>query len=136
MGYALEETMKEAEQTADQIKNWNPALTRSGVYYNNAHALLNMIRDLKETIRELSFYGVEKKIEDFVDITSLHVAGNYKEIVSKYSDYPIWACDFNGWCLVGETLDEVESIDQVEQNVKRDEYTKHHISKIQKEKNE
>ena len=125
MGYDLKDTLIEARWYAKTINEWDPALTRAGVYYNDATSLLNLIRDLKDKLKELSFYGVEKRLDDFVNIRSLKVAGNYKEIVSKYSDYPLWACDFNGYCLVGNDLDKIESIDRIEQNVIRDEHIKH-----------
>jgi hypothetical protein len=134
MEFNLKDQLKETEWYAEKIKNWDPAKTREGVYCDNAEILLNLIRGFKQCLKDLSEFGIDKKIEDYVDIASLKVAGNYEEIVSKYLGYPIWACDFNGFCLVGENLDEVESIDRIEQNIKRGEWTEHLIKKAKGEK--
>ena len=40
-------------------------------------------------------------MEDWTDITQLGCAAEYKKRVDRKSSYPIWACDFDGNCIVG-----------------------------------
>jgi len=75
--------------------------------------------------------GIESLIEELENIESgmseedfknwwdkngsdLPVSATYRDRVLKRSSYPIWACDDEGFCLVGATADEIEYIDDIE----------------------
>jgi hypothetical protein len=53
-------------------------------------------------------------MEDWTDITQLGCAAEYKKRVDRKSSYPIWACDFDGNCIVGAGEWSIEHIDEID----------------------
>ena len=53
-------------------------------------------------------------LDDWTDIKQLGCAGEYKERVDKKSSYPIWACDFDGNCIIGASKWSIEHIDEID----------------------
>ena len=45
------------------------------------------------------------------ELTSLPTSDRHN--ITKYASYPIWACDDEGYCLVGESADEIEHINEI-----------------------
>ena len=53
-------------------------------------------------------------LSDWTDINKLGCAAKYKEHVDRKANYPIWACDFEGNCIVGICEWYIEHIDDIE----------------------
>ena len=53
-------------------------------------------------------------LKDWTDITQLGCAAEYKERVDRKLSYPIWACDFDGNCIVGTGEWYIEHIDEID----------------------
>lgn len=80
------------------IKSWKP--------FNSIHALKESIDDLKLT---------EGCIEDHFDVTNLPTTKieRFAKKVQYNASYPIWSCDDDGYCLVGEQMDQIEHIYEI-----------------------
>lgn len=46
--------------------------------------------------------------------SNLPVSPEYRKRVSALASYPIWACNDDGFCLVGATADEIEHITDID----------------------
>lgn len=57
----------------------------------------------------------EISIADWTDIKQLGCAAQHKKRVDKKASYPIWACDFEGNCLVCTSELYIEHIDEIEE---------------------
>lgn len=66
------------------------------------------VRELKNIIDQIAEVERDAGVSRF-DISSLPT----EEIPVGLETYPVWACDKAGRCLVGETADEVEDMDQI-----------------------
>jgi hypothetical protein len=53
-------------------------------------------------------------LDDWTDITQLGCAAEYKERVDRKLSYPIWACDFDGNCIVGTGEWYIEHMDEID----------------------
>jgi len=89
-------------EIVERIGLWNPEFQRTSV-------LLNLLNELTEVL-----YGtLELKLDKYVNLRALPVREFFKDVVDKYSAYPIWTCDFEGSCLVGAEKFEIEPIDLI-----------------------
>lgn len=89
-------------EIVERIGLWNPEFQRTLV-------LLNLLKELTEVL-----YGtLELKLDKYINLRALPVREFFKDIVDKYSAYPIWTCDFEGSCLVGAEKFEIEPIDLI-----------------------
>lgn len=95
--------INDIEAIATEIKAWDPEK-------QSAKSLLELIAEFIDVCKNSNL-----ELDECVDIKSLGVAEKYKENVLKHSDYPIWACDYDGNCLVGDKL-KIEHIDTVVAN--------------------
>lgn len=68
------------------------------------------IAELMDLTKDLEEQG------EHIDMTSLPVAPEFKEQVDEYSNYPIWACDIKGRCLVGNDAKDIENITDIVSN--------------------
>lgn len=90
------------KEIVERIGLWNPEFQRTGV-------LLNLLNELTEML-----YGtLDLKLDKYVNLRTLPVRDFFKDVVDKYSAYPIWTCDFEGSCLVGADKFEIEPIDLI-----------------------
>ena len=48
-----------------------------------------------------------------LDMDSLPHEDQIPTVLLPHTDYPIWACDTNNLCLVGESADEIEHADDI-----------------------
>jgi hypothetical protein len=102
-----DQARRRAEEKATKARTWDPET-------QSAHELNMALRHLYEAVDLLNhFTGLEQKITDFLDTTSLPVAEAYRDLVDRESDYPIWACDSRGFCITGEDLRGVEHIAEI-----------------------
>ncbi len=85
--------------TIDRIKNWN---------MNNINELKKMIEHVERECDELGLHSDELGL----DITSLPTT----PVPGGVADYPVWACDRTGMCLVGDN--EVESLKEIIESYK------------------
>ncbi|AKB54871.1 hypothetical protein MSBR2_0536 [Methanosarcina barkeri 227] len=94
----------------EKIGLWNPEFQRTSV-------LLKLLNELIEVL-----YGtLDLKLDKYVNLRALPVREFFKDVVDKYSDYPIWTCDFEGSCLVGAEKFEIEPVDSILQRFEDDE---------------
>ena len=89
-------------EIVERIGLWNPEFQRTLV-------LLNLLNELTEVLQST----LDLKLDRYVNLRSLPVREFFKDIVDKYSAYPIWTCDFEGSCLVGKEKFEIEPIDLI-----------------------
>ena len=90
------------KEIVEKIDLWNPEMQRTIV-------LLKLLNELTEVL-----YGIlDIKLDKYVNLRALPVREFYKDVVDKYSAYPIWTCDFEGSCLVGTEKFEIERIDAI-----------------------
>lgn len=89
-------------EIVERIGLWNPEFQRTLV-------LLNLLKELTEVLCGT----LELKLINYVNLRALPVREFFKDIVEKYSAYPIWTCDFEGSCLVGAEKFEIEPIDLI-----------------------
>jgi hypothetical protein len=90
------------KEIVEKISLWNPEMQRTIV-------LFNLLNELTEVL-----YGVlDIKMDKYVNLRAFPVREFYKDVVDKYSAYPIWTCDFEGSCLVGAEKFEIERIDAI-----------------------
>ena len=64
-------------------------------------------------LTEVLYGTLDLKLEKYVNLHALPVREFFKDVVDKYSAYPIWTCDFEGSCLVGAEKLEIEPIDLI-----------------------
>ena len=96
------EQYKKVNEIVERIGLWNPEFQRTGV-------LLKLLTELTEVL-----YGtLDLKLEKYVNLHALPVREFFKDVVDKYSAYPIWTCDFEGSCLVGAEKLEIEPVDLI-----------------------
>ncbi len=53
-------------------------------------------------------------LADWTDIKQIGCAAHYKKRVDRKANYPIWACDFEGNCIVGASELYIKHIDEIE----------------------
>ena len=94
--YKKSNQQNELEKIKDAIKNWDK---------KDIEVLFNLLYDAEEICQELEY-----EFSHEIDMSSLPVSDKFKDEVDEYSTYPIWACDDNGDCLVGESADSIENI--------------------------
>lgn len=80
------------------ITTWKPSTEKIEV-------LKGYLDDLEVIVN-----AIERKIDDFVDLSDLPS----EPIPSELTSWPIWAMDFRGYCLTGN-LDEIEHIETIKQ---------------------
>lgn len=85
-----------------QIKAWDPE-------EYNAETLLRLCDEF-DRIKP----NPDITLSDWTDITKLGCAAKYKERIDINANYPIWACDFAGDCIVGTRDWYIEHIDDIE----------------------
>ncbi|MGB9938253.1 hypothetical protein [Methanosarcina sp.] len=90
------------KEIAERIGLWNPEFQRTLV-------LLNLLNELTEVLHDT----LDLKLDKYVNLRALPVREFFKDVVDKYSAYPIWTCDFEGSCLVGAEKLEIEPIDLI-----------------------
>lgn len=69
-------------------------------------------RDVKQLLLILMRLG-EKHGKNNIAYHALPHEENIPKDLRPYTDYPIWACDQRGNCLVGESGDTIESFDEI-----------------------
>jgi hypothetical protein len=84
------------------IRAWNPE-------EDTAETLLTLCDEFSRVKPDADI-----SLEDWTDITQLGWAAEYKRRVDKKSSYPIWACDFDGNCIVGAGEWSIEHIDEID----------------------
>ena len=82
-----------------KIENWDG---------KDVNELRQMLVDLKEHCATLSM-----KMDELIDTTSMPFCDRVPDEVGLY---PCWTMDQNGYCLVGDDMDNVEHIDLVKGN--------------------
>ena len=75
-----------------QIKNWDG----------------KSIYQLRDLVREM-----RTNDDTRVDMTALPHADQIPDLLQPYTSYPIWACDINGNCLVGDDADSIEHAEEI-----------------------
>lgn len=87
---------------ADQINTWN---------LRDVRDLLDLLRQMRNALTEYNEQtSASVEMDHFgVDMTSLPSADLARFGLADLTEYPIWACDGRGVCLVGATADQVES---------------------------
>ncbi len=73
------------------------------------------IQTLIDEIDELTKTMDNEEKNNWWDVngSNLPVAVKYDKIVSHNASYPIWACNDDGDCLVGDRADEIEHIEDI-----------------------
>ena len=90
------------KEIVERISLWNPEFQRTSV-------LLKLLNELTEVLYDT----LDLKLDKYIDLRALPVREFFKNVVDKYSAYPIWTCDFEGSCLVGAKKFEIEPIDLI-----------------------
>ncbi|RXA20601.1 hypothetical protein EQO05_04690 [Methanosarcina sp. MSH10X1] len=90
------------KEIVERISLWNPEFQRTLV-------LLKLINELTEVLCGT----LDLKLDQYINLRALPVREFFREVVDKYSAYPIWTCDFEGSCLVGAEKLEIEPIDSI-----------------------
>jgi hypothetical protein len=85
-----------------EIRAWNPE-------EDSAETLLTLCDEFSRVKPDADI-----SLEDWTDITQLGCAAEYKERVDRKSSYPIWACDFDGNCIVGAGEWSIKHIDEID----------------------
>lgn len=89
------------EQLAEAVRGWN---------CTSIYDLRDMLRTLRDRLAEAAESGEDfRRLDEVIDTTSLPSASLSGYGLADYTDYPIWACDDEGRCLVGADMDSVES---------------------------
>jgi hypothetical protein len=89
-------------EVIQQIKAWDPE-------EYNAEMLLRLCDEF-DRIKPNS----DITLADWTDIKQLGCAAEYKERVDRNTNYPIWACDYAGDCIVGTGEWYIKHIDDIE----------------------
>ncbi|MDQ1251162.1 MAG: hypothetical protein QG646_231 [Euryarchaeota archaeon] len=89
-------------EVVHKIKMWNPK-------EDCVETLLNLCNEFDEVKP-----NTDISLDDWIDITHLGCAAEYKERVDGRSNYPIWTCDSAGNCIVGEGKWYIENIDNID----------------------
>jgi hypothetical protein len=88
------------EQLAEAVRGWN---------CDDVHALRELLRALNARLDEARESGDDfRRLDEVIDTTNLPSASLAGFGLDGYTEYPVWACDNSGRCLVGETLDNIE----------------------------
>jgi len=97
------------DEWIEKIKNWDC----EDVYY-----LRDILRDYPKIPDAQNYYELQIYVENEWEKISdnLPIAEEFEDIVSKYSSYPIWTCDKNGFCLVGDVADSIVHIEYIKDN--------------------
>jgi hypothetical protein len=90
------------KEIVERINLWNPDFQRTLV-------LLKLINELTEVLCGT----LDLKLDKYINLRALPVREFFRDVVDKYSTYPIWTCDFEGSCLVGAEKLEIEPIDLI-----------------------
>lgn len=88
------------------INNWNK---------EDVKELLSNIKSLESLLSES-----EQSIKDYIDVCDLESAPLPPDLEDK-TGYPIWSCDKKGFCLVGDTLNEIEHVDVIRESYSEEE---------------
>lgn len=67
------------------------------------HGLLHTLKQYLNLIQRI------EKVKDFVDMSIL----SSESVLPGLEEYPIWAMDKKGYCLVGIAADSIEHIDSI-----------------------
>lgn len=79
------------------IKNWDKS---------NIYDLLDYLTKFNEICEKN-----ECKIDEYIKMDALPTSNKHN--IDDLSDYPTWACDDSGFCLVGDAADNIEHIDSI-----------------------
>lgn len=99
--------IKDVDSWIERIENWD---------CEDVYKLREIIRDYPRIPDVANAYELQRYAEEQWERISsdLPIAPEYEGRVSKCATYPIWTCDKTGNCLVGETVDAVLSIEEIE----------------------
>ena len=86
-------------EIAEKIRVWDPE-------ENSVETLLNLCNEYSK----LSGMNVN----DWVNVIQFGCATKYEERVARYSQYPIWACDLEGNCIIGTDSWDIEHIADID----------------------
>lgn len=102
-----EKYIKDVESWIERIKSWDC----DDVYY-----LRDIIRSYPSIPDTVNWQDLQSYAESQWDRISqdLPIAEEYEDRVLKHASYPIWTCDHQGYCLVGDVADSVVSIEDIE----------------------
>jgi putative transposon-encoded protein len=74
--------------------------------HEDINSLVSQIENIRSIVENME---PAHTLDEFLDMSDLPT----EEIPAGLETYPVWACDKAGRCLVGETADEVEDMDQI-----------------------
>lgn len=94
--------MKQQQQLINDIKNWDKS---------DINQLKNWLDELTEICLENS-----EELQDFVAIHDLPTEDLSNFNLTEMADYPVWSCDKNGDCLVGDRMDRIENYKEILDN--------------------
>ena len=97
------------EVLQDEIFKWDPENDSIQDLASDLDELITLINEINKVL----VHG-NRRIDNYIDTTELGCAARFKERVNKMANYPIWACDHYGYCLIGEEMEEVKHIDEIE----------------------
>lgn len=102
-----EQYRRDIEQWIEKIMTWD----REDVYY-----LRDIIRDYPKVPGVQDAFDLQAWAKDQWDHISsdLPIADEYEERAMRHATYPIWTCDQNGYCLVGDVADSIVHIDDID----------------------
>ncbi len=70
------------------------------------------VGDLLEILDQLNRISQEKYGQD-ADIDMSELPGEIPAALTPYDHAPIWTCDKNGCCLIGDSADKIESVENL-----------------------
>ncbi|WP_394155693.1 hypothetical protein [Loktanella salsilacus] len=91
-------TRRTPEVIASLVKKWD---------MRSIYELLDLIVELSSSEDE---HGYKIDVEAYVDMTSLPTADIPDDIDTSY---PVWAVDLDGYALVGDQANEIETIEHI-----------------------
>jgi len=95
-----------ADAILDEIRNWDCEDVADVL---TTIRRLTPVADVSDAVRRY----VEAKLDGLT--SELPIADAYEERVAKVATYPVWTCDTAGRCLVGETVDGIAPIEEIEE---------------------
>lgn len=91
---------RSAEALAEKIRAWDT---------ENVNDLLDMLTRLENTVARIDESGQPCDIDNYIDLTDLPTAPMPDDVDTSF---PVWAMDKQGRMLVGDTADQIETLDE------------------------